>query len=294
MKYWVFIFYFLVSAYIQAQNPILTVDKSEILLGEPLTLKFEITDNAHKSSMFFIDSIPHFVVIQDTAWQEQKNNATVRFRQLTLTSFDEGNWLIPPIKIGSTSTNAIYVKVRLSKGFSTSQPYHDIKDIENIPIKPSGLKWIYFLIVCLFFITVVYFIVRWRTLLKQKENKKEIAPLIADYYQYTLDEIEKINYLKTKPPFYIEKLIDLFRNYIFHETGIQSLQQTTHDLAEQLKKYFIEDDKYKKLKQNLSITDLVKFAKLEITSSSVEQLQQEIINGIKTIHQFKKKKNTEG
>ena len=193
MKYWISIFCFLISACVEAQSPILTADKSEILIGEPLTLKFEITNNTHTPSQFFIDSIPHFVVINDTAWQEQKNNSNIRFRQLILTSFDEGNWLIPPIKIGNTSTNAIYVKVRFSMGFSASQPYHDIKDIENLPIRPSGLKWIYFLMVSLFFIIVIYFIFKWRTLSNQKENISKTTPIIVDYYQYTLDEIEKIN-----------------------------------------------------------------------------------------------------
>ena len=111
--------------------------------------------------------------------------------------------------------------------------------------------------------------------------------MIADYYTYTLEEIEKINQLKNKPTQYITQLIDLFRNYIFHTTGIQSLHQTSNDVAIQLKKYYVDAEAYQKLKHHLSISDLVKFAKLTISTEELENIKKGIVEGIHTIQQIK-------
>src|SRR5687767_3286899 len=125
-----------------------TIDRSQILIGEPIQLRIEADiPESQPISFFLVDSIPHFEFLSvekiDTT---NTTNGTVLSQLLRITSFDSGHWVIPSFVLyGKIGTDSIPVDVGYTP-FDTSRPYHDIKDI--IEVNPAEEKkkpdqWMY-------------------------------------------------------------------------------------------------------------------------------------------------------
>jgi len=105
-----------------------STDKNKILLGEPFWLTLEtkaVKDNGIKG--FDIGSIPHFEFITHDSLTRQVNGDTIILKQYyQLTSFDSGQWVIPPIVLRPfVKTNSVLIDVGYTSGFNPQQPYKD-------------------------------------------------------------------------------------------------------------------------------------------------------------------------
>ena len=237
-----------------------TVDKSQILIGEPITLTLEVDVPEEEPIRFFhLDSLPHFEFLnQQKIDTVNTGRGTILTQVIYITSFDSGHWVIPSLSLGEgVATDSIPVEVGFSP-FNPDQPYHDIKEIIEVTPeeKKEEIKWWYFVAGAIALLLILVLIFR-----RKKRPVVQVVQPPADPYKEAMDELAKLQREKLEAKQYYSKLIDIFRVYVFAKKGIHSLQNTTDDLVMQLRNLNIPKDQFDQLAQGLRLSDFVKFAK---------------------------------
>ena len=114
-----------------------SVDKDQILIGEPIKLTLDVrVPMGQPVKWFALDTIPHFEFIDKGKSETNDDIDGKQFQQvLTITSFDSGQWVIPPmnITVGKRSyyTDSIVIDVGFAP-YDLTKEYRDIKEIEEV------------------------------------------------------------------------------------------------------------------------------------------------------------------
>jgi len=277
-------FFFIVAVNVVAQGDDYikaTVNKSKILIGEPIELTIEI--NLHPTSgrrPVQIDSIPHFEILGTPVLDSHfYNDGPIFSAVYSITSFDSGHWVIPSFVLSpGVMTDSIPIDVVFSE-FDPDQDYHDIKDIIEIE-PPKGKQWWMYAVggALLLLLTILYFL--------RKKKPVPVVPQIAagiNPYEEAMKELEQLRQLNPGVKEFHSKLTNIFRLYIYRKKGILSLQKTTDDLVLQLKGLQLEKEQFDKLAQALRLSDFVKFAKYVPSEEDNRSCLEEIKHSIMTI-----------
>lgn len=259
----IFSFFFLIAAntlIAQSGTTIrASVDKSRILIGEPLQLIVEVQVPDNEAIRFItIDSIEHFELMDKPVIDTANTNSGTSIKGIyKITSFDSGHWVIPAFVLsGAIKTDTIPVDVVFSD-FNPEQDYHDIKDI--IEVTPAKKKewWWYAVGGGLLLLLLLIGLLR-----KKKPPVITATPAsVVDPYEEAMKSLQLLKSNTADAKQYHTSLADIFRLYIFRKKGILSLQKTTDDLVIQLKALAMEKKEYDQLVQSLRLGDFVKFAK---------------------------------
>lgn len=262
-----------------------TVDKTSILIGEQirLTLEAEIPES-QPIRFFSLDSIPHFEILNpgkiDTV---NTRGGTTLSRVVQLTSFDSGQWVIPPFYLReSLATDSMLIDVVFSE-FDTAQAYHDIKDIiEVVAPKEEKMKWWWFIAGAAVILIIVLI------LALRKKKKPEPVKIVEapDPYKTALQQLDALQQNKVEVKEYYSRLVDIFRVYVDDKKGIHSLRQTSDDIIIQLKKINMPEQVFSSLSQSLRMSDWVKFAKYNSSDEETKQVYEDIKNAIIAIEQM--------
>jgi len=261
-----------------------TVDRSQILIGEPINLRLEVDVPENEAIRFFqVDSLPHFEFLDvqkiDTS---NTGSGTVLAQVIRITSFDSGHWVIPALVLGQDiATDSIPVDVGFS-AFNPDQPYHDIKEIIEVTPeeKQEKPKWWYLLAGAALLIIILVLVFR-----KKKKPVVTIVEQPVDAYKEAMTQLEALLHDKPEAKQYYSRLVDIFKVYVLNKTGIHSLQNTTDDLVSQLRGLKISKEQFDQLSQSLRLSDFVKFAKyipsdvddknaFGVISGSIQQIEQ--------------------
>lgn len=234
-----------------------TVDKQKILIGEPLHLSVEL--NIPEQEAFHsipIDSIAHFEFLQSPKIDTSNSSTGTRITAVyQLTSFDSGQWVIPPFNYSpSIVTAPIPIDVVFSD-FNPDQDYHDIKDIIEVKAAKK-MEWWWYLIfpVVVLLALTIYF---------NKKMKPVITtspPVTIDSYKQAMESIQKLETVVATDKEFFTELVTIFRLYVFRKKKIVSLQKTTDDLVLQLQTAGLTTADHNQLAQALRLSDFVKFA----------------------------------
>ena len=267
-----------------------TVDRSQILIGEPISLRLEVDVPENEAIRFFqIDSLPHFEFLdQQKIDTSNTGSGTVLSQIIKITSFDSGHWVIPSLVLGENiATDSIPIDVGFSP-FNPEQPYHDIKEI--IEVTPEEKKekpqWWYLLAGAVLLLIILVLIFR-----KKKKPVVNVVEPPVDPYKEAMTQLEKLQKEKPEAKQYYSRLVDIFRIYVFNKTGIHSLQNTTDDLVSQLRGLKIPKEQFEQLSQSLRLSDFVKFAKyipsaeddknsFDTINWSIQKIEQLTINSV--------------
>jgi LPXTG-motif cell wall-anchored protein len=276
------------SAVVAAQNTTIvraTIDRSSILIGEPIRLTLQADIPESQPIRFFqFDSLPHFEFLRrekiDTV---NTSYGTVLTQLIHITSFDSGHWVIPPFVLQEEIvTDSLPVDVGFSP-FNPGQPYHDIKDVIDVaPEEEKKEQWWWYVVAG----AVLLLLVIW---LVFRKKKKPVAAIIApppDPYKVAIESLEKLRNHKTDPKQYYSKLTDIFRVYVSAKKGIHSMQKTTDDLVVQLRDLRMPKEQFDKLSQALRLVDFVKFAKYEPAAKDEGESFDSIRKSIDQIEQM--------
>jgi hypothetical protein len=279
MRYYlVFILFWATQAgFAQASKFSASVDRNKILIGEPFELSLKAFVSGSAITWPLIDSIPHFEILAKQKLDSQVNNGTLIFNQvITLTSWDSGKWLIPSISVdGSVPSPPILITVAYTP-FDTAQEYHDVKDIME-GVSSARPQWHWYVVGAL--LLAVLFLL----LFPRPKGKKEpgFVPHPGIYKQ-SLAELDSLQ--KGMPEdagVLYTKLVGIFRTYLWKRKGLYSHAKTTDDLAAQLEQFPLSAPAFDALKQTLSLSDMVKFARVvpgrDERIHSIETLRQTII-----------------
>ena len=261
-----------------------TVNKTQILIGEPITLTLEVDVPEHEPIRFFsLDSLSHFEFLnQQEIDTSNTGSGTVLTQVIHITSFDSGHWVIPSLSIGeNVVTDSIPVDVGFSP-FNPDQPYHDIKEIIEVTPeeKKEKIKWWYFVAGAIALLLILVLIFR----RKKKPVVQAVQPP-ADPYKEAMAALEKLQKEKLEAKQYYSRLIDIFRVYVFAKKGIHSLQNTTDDLVQQLRHLNMPKDQFDQLAQGLRLSDFVKFAKYIPSADDDKSVFNVIMKAIQQIEQ---------
>lgn len=250
-----------------------SVDKTNILIGQQINYRVETSmpDNTYRLTWFSMpDSIGNFVAITKNKIDSTSSNGNLNFSQvITLTSFDSGRQVIPPLTLTASTlegdstfniyTDSIPVNVSYSPTDSI-MPFHDIKTI--IEVKRSFPWWAW----ALAGVAVILLILWILFLTKFFKKKKDITIFESKLSAYDeamqlLSDLEKENLPQSnKIKEYHSRLTDIFKRYLSRKTNTYQLHLTSDELLIELSGFDLAKEHITGFANSLRMGNAVKFA----------------------------------
>lgn len=238
-----------------------TVSKNKLLLGEPVTLTVQALVPDSSAARFTGQlTFDHFEALKDPEITTGETKSGTEIKAIyTITSFDSGHWVIPPISIAPLQSDSIAMDVVFTSPFDSTQAYHDIKDVVDVKVPKKKNDWWYYAAAG----AVLLALVTWQLLRKKQTPPPATPPAVPGINPYD-EAMQMLDQLMADKPavkqFY-SRLTEIFRLYVFRKKGILSLQKTTDDLVLQVKPLVPEKEQFDRLSQTLRLADFVKFAR---------------------------------
>ena len=273
-----------------------SVSKNEIKIGEQiqLTLKTKVND---KDLVVFpdLDSIGKLEVVHSFPPEKKKKANQVEWiKKYNLTQFDAGIYKIPSLevvinkkKINSESIEISVVDVAVD---TTKQKMHDIKEDEIVNFKKedknqelSDKDIILGLLFALVLSAIFYFFLK----LKQR-NKKKSEQYISPYNKAFLRFSEVNNCSNSKE--YYSNLTQIIKSYFEKTLEFSALESTTEQFIFKLKnavaekKFEISETTISQIEKLFTKADLVKFAKISVSSEEQDSDKKVSENIISVFH----------
>ncbi|HTS43912.1 MAG TPA: BatD family protein [Puia sp.] len=272
-----------------------SVDRNEIILGQPLELVLEVNSPVGSNTGWFaLDSIPHFNFIEKGKIDSVETGGGKSYRQrLVITSFDSGRVMIPalPATIDNQKyyTDSIPVEVSFSK-FDPNQDYHDIKDI--LDIQNPYVKYIIWILLALTLIAAALFLyfVQKKKVLVFSRTEPELPSLSP--FEEAIKSLEELR--KQRLPemgqtkLFYTRLNDILRLFVMRKLHIASMEKTNEELILQLRQQNISRDQFSQLTASLRMSDFVKFAKYLPDKNDNDQNFGIIESSIQLLNQIEK------
>ena len=295
LNIFIFCIVFLQSITINSQSVTASVESDSILIGKELNYTIDV--NAEKvENIIFPDStsfVP-FELISETKVDTLKQDNGFRFsKKYGITSFDEGDFIIPKIKIqiGDKlfSTDSKKITVNLVEVDTSKQGLYDIKPafdkFSSIEILKLSLKNNYPVILFMIFLVLTLFYFRskiiefFNPLLNIKPTLRPI-----ELIKKRLSDLEKIKIDSgAEIKFFYSELTFALRSFFEKEVYDKALESTTIELIlklnnlSEIKSFAITKDSLNKIEDIFKRADLVKFAKY-LPEKSVIKNDLKIIN----------------
>ena len=253
-----------------------SVEKNRVLLGEPFHLTIETVYPAGVTPvMIGIDSLPHFERQGRPVNDTQRTNELTRIRSVyTYASFDSGHWVIPGFALAEgIHSDTLPMDVVFSE-FDPAQPYHDIKDIIEVPPPAQKNNWWWYAAGGLLLgMAALYFFLR-----RKKRPAAVAAPesVMLDPYEEAKRQLAALAAGRPPAKEFHSRLIDILRWYVYRRRGILSLQKTSDDLVRQLGQQGMNQAQLRYLGDALQTGDMVKFAKY-VSTPEEDQVSFKII-----------------
>jgi len=289
-------FVYLQSITTNSQSVTASVESDSILIGKELS--YTINVSLEKSeNIIFPDStsfIPFELISETSIDTTKQENGYIFSKKYEITSFDEGEYIIPKIKIqiGDKlfSTDSKKITVNLVEVDTTKQGLYDIKPsfdkFSSIEILKLSLKKNYpiILLTVLLIISLLYFRSKIVEFFNPLLNiKPALRPI--ELIKKRLSDLEKINIdTSYEIKLFYSELTFALRCFFEKEVYDKALESTTGELIlklnnlSEIKSFAISKDSIKIVEDIFQRADLVKFAKF-LPEKSVIQ------NDLKTINQ---------
>lgn len=269
------------SFFVDAQQPTHSfkseISADSILIGDQveLSIKATVPENYEVEFPSFADTLITGIEVLGQPSIDTLPNKTGEIKytyNLKLTSFDEGFYRIPKFKIPFTDgtskdtaeTSPIWFLVNTIPPDSTVATIYDIKGPIEEPLTFAEVApWVGggLLAVALIALLVLY-------LIKRKKGEPLFFPAkpAEPPHVVALRELNKMKEQKLwntdKHKHFHSVLTQIIRDYIEGRYGVPAMEQTTDETIQDLKNYGEIDSRLlDDLQENLSLADLVKFAK---------------------------------
>ena len=289
-------FVYLQSITTNSQSVTASVEPDSILIGKELSYTIDV--NLEKSeNIIFPDStsfIPFELISETSIDTTKQENGYIFSKKYEITSFDEGEYIIPKIKIqiGDKlfSTDSKKITVNLVEVDTTKQGLYDIKPsfdkFSSIEILKLSLKKNYPII--LFTVLLIISLLYFRSKIVEFFNpllniKPALRPI--ELIKKRLSDLEKINIdTSYEIKLFYSELTFALRSFFEKEVYDKALESTTGELIlklnnlSEIKSFAISKDSIKIVEDIFKRADLVKFAKF-LPEKSVIQ------NDLKTINE---------
>lgn len=256
-----------------------SIDRNECLIGDQIKLKLTLS-KPKDARIFFpalTDTLSKSIEILNASGIDtvKKENNQIQLQQtLTLTSFDTGQIVIPPLAFlmprdssaDTIFTDSLMLMVHPLAVDTTKKTIFDIKP----PLtEPFSLKEIMDYILW-GLITIVIIAIALYIFLRIKKNKP-IIPIPEKPkdppYVVALRDLEKLKDKKLwqKQLFkqYYSELTDILRLYLEQQFDIPAMESISSELIDYLKQHPFDDELVRNMKSLFTTADFVKFAKAQ-------------------------------
>jgi hypothetical protein len=267
-----------------------SVDRDQILIGEPIKLTFEVRIPLGQTlSWFNLDSIPHFEIIEKAKADTVDNiDGKQLHQELIITSFDSGMVAIPPmiIKVDGKSyaTDSIPIEVSYAQ-LDISKDYRDIKEIVEVP-KPAWMEWIPWILGAGTLLAIAIIVYLLRKPKKAAPLPQPVEPKQSPYEEalQALEELRRQGLQNGEVKTYYSRLNDILRVFMFRKLKVATLEKTNEELIAQLRQMALDRESFNQLAHALQIADFVKFARYQPDANDNEKNFTVIQSAIKTLN----------
>ena len=269
-----------------------TVQPTEILIGEQALINLKVITPKDKAIQFPVyeqEIIPGIEVITmlppDTTIEN--NVMTLNFRYV-VTSFDSTLYHVPnmPVFDGTDTifSNSFGLKVtspqltdstlsyleKINKGETDSIDFNqlqlnDIKSVRKAPFVWTDYLWLLWIVLGIMLVLALIGVVIYLVLRKKRNGYFFKPPVVLPPHVRAVGELDKLKREKIwqqgrEKEFY-SRLTDILRRYIHEREGLNAMEMTSGEILNEIRKVSDGDSVYYNLKQILSTSDLVKFAR---------------------------------
>jgi hypothetical protein len=269
-----------------------TIQPTEILIGEQALINVKVISPKDKTISFPVyesEIVPGIEVITmlppDTLIEN--NVMTLNFKYV-VTSFDSTLYHIPYIPVfDGTDTifsNSFGLKVtspdlsdstlsyleKMNRGETDSIDFeqlqlYDIKPVQKAPFVWTDYLWILWIVLGVALLIALIGLIIYLILKKKKKGYIFKPPVVQPAHVRALKDLDKLKaeklWLQGREKEFYSKLTDILRHYIYEREGINAMEMTTGEILNEVRKLEEVDSVYNNLKQILTTSDLVKFAK---------------------------------
>ncbi|MFT3949410.1 MAG: BatA domain-containing protein [Agriterribacter sp.] len=256
-----------------------TLKQPQLLMGDQTQLVVQIKTTVDKpiTQWFNLpDTFNHIEIVSRSPVDSSlEGNTKIYNQSFTVTGFDSGVWVIPPLVIhaGNVRSSSAPLELTIIAATLSDSTYHDIRDIIEVPQEKT--PWWYWALVIL--AVILPGILAWLWW-KQRKQKPAVAivnkpslPLLEETLQ-RLSKLKAQNLpAKAEWKKYYTELTDIFKTYNEGKFHDGSLQRTTDELLMTVNQR-LSKDLLSELAETLRIADAVKFAKYQpdITRSTTD------------------------
>lgn len=265
-----------IPVFVQAQK--VTPDSTKFLIGSRvgITIELETEKGVLVEWPVFGDTITRSIEIiaknpVDTINPESGNKLVLR-QKLSITSFDTGFVVLPPIIFKVTASGQEPVELKSEAVLLEVQKLKvdmakDIRDIKPVLTAPYTLRdflpYLLLLVALGLLVALIWFYIR---------NRKRNKPLISlpskpqkPPHVIALEMLEDLRkeqvWQKGQVKEYYTRLTDILREYFEKRFGVNAAEMTSEEILSAMKDYLSEYSSMGDLRKVLTLADLAKFAK---------------------------------
>ncbi len=259
-----------------AQRPVIktSVDKNEILIGQQIKYRVEISFpiNKYRLQWFDVpDEMNHFTIVaKDKVDSATTQDINTFGETIILTSFDSGRQFIPamPLRINAIDgeesftmfTDSIPINV-LHAPLDSIQPFHDIKTI--IEVKAGWQWWVWALIIAGIILLIGIVLLVIKRFKKKKQDVDIFSSKLSPYEEAVkaltaLDEERLLNKHEEKE--FHSRLSQIFKRYLSRKLNVNKMHLTTDDILIEITPMEVQKQSISSLANSLRMGNAVKFA----------------------------------
>jgi hypothetical protein len=281
-----FFFFLLLRGFISAQEVRLeaVLDTSRLRIGEQAKVDIYLNYDARNKDISIqwptledtITSKVEIISVSpiDTTFPNKTNSSRIfQHQQIVVSVYDSGYYAIPGFKFvinGDTAhpryTNPLFLEVHT---VPTDTSASKLKDIKPPFEEPFSWKWyksyLYWGLAILALIVIIILLVRRFTKQKFPVISEPDKPKVPAHIT-ALASLEKIReaqvWKEGRTKEYYSSIADTIRLYIEERFEVHALESTTDEIMLAFRSQVVDPSSLKKLQQLLTLSDLVKFAKL--------------------------------
>ena len=247
-----------------------SVDRDKILIGEPIVLTLDVrTPLGQDISWFDLDSIPHFDFIDKGKADTVDGIDGKKMQQvLTITSFDSGSQVIPPLAIKVDNRTYFTDSINIEVAYMPFDPAEDYRDIKEI-VEVAPPWWLKYIPWAIGVITVIAIALIVYLLTRKKKAVLVEQPVFSKLSPYeeallALEELRKKGWSQNgEAKHFYSRLNDILRVFVLRKLNIATLEKTNEELILQLKQLPLDREAFSQLATALRMADFVKFARYQ-------------------------------
>jgi len=286
--------FFCIGANAQTIQPEARLDKTSMPIGDQTVLHISAQLPAKTDASFpaLVDSIGKIKIVNtlkaDTVTDKNSPGLETISHNYTVTSFDTGVYVLPEFtvhtKAGDFKTGTVTLQIK-AVPVDTTKAFYDIK--QPFAVSWTFLDWLkeHWLLVTIILAAIliaigIFYYIKNKPKPEAVVKAEPLLPLDTIILNRLYELRDKKLWQQNEVKQYYSELTDALREYLEKRYQITAHEQTTDEIFVSLKHKDIPKDSRANLKQLLTLSDLVKFAKEQPIPAENEQSMENAIGFI--------------